>query len=191
MPAARIVIVSGPPGAGKSTIARALAETSDQARAVHLHTDDFYAYIRKGFVAPWQPKAQDQNIVVMNALARTAGTYAQGGYEVLVDGIVGPWFFDPWLAAAREHGIDLRYILLMPGEATAVARAVARQAPGAMTDPQVVRTMWGHFQTFPSPPGHVLDTTGQGPAETLSEVRDGLAAGRFALRDLTAPPKTS
>jgi predicted kinase len=191
MPAARIVIVSGPPGAGKSTIARALAKGSAQARAVHLHTDDFYAYIRKGYVAPWLPESQDQNIVVMNALARTAATYALGGYEVLVDGIVGPWFFDPWLTAAREHDLDLRYVLLMPDEATAVARAVARQAPGAMTDPQVVRTMWRHFQTFASPPDHVLDTTGQGTDETLAGIRDGLDLGRFVLRAPAAPPKTS
>jgi hypothetical protein len=52
----------------------------------------------------------------------------------------------------------------------------------------VVRTMWGHFQSFASPPGNVLDTTGQGAAETLAEIRDGLAAGRFALRDSAAPP---
>jgi predicted kinase len=192
MPSARIVIISGPPGAGKSTIARALAEGSAQARAAHLHTDDFYAYIRKGFVAPWLPESQDQNIVVMKALARTAATYAQGGYEVLVDGVVGPWFFDPWLAAAHEHDIDLRYILLMPDEASTIARAVARQAPRAMTDPEVVRSMWRHFQTFASPLGNVLDTTGQGTDETVAQVRDGLDAGRFALHDPpAAPPKNS
>jgi predicted kinase len=181
MAAPRIVIVSGPPGAGKSTIARLLAEGSDEPRAVHLHTDDFYAYIRKGFVKPWLAQSQSQNIVVMQALARAAATYAQGGYEVLVDGIVGPWFFDPWLALAREHDLDLRYILLMPDEATAVARAVARQAPGAMTDPEVVRSMWRHFQAFAPAPEHVVDTTGQAIGDTLAVVRERLDAGRLAL----------
>ena len=178
---ARIVIVSGPPGAGKSTVARALAEGSAEPLAVHLHTDDFYAYIRKGFVEPWRPEAQDQNITIMNALAGAAATYARGGYEVLVDGIVGPWFFDPWLAAAREHGLDLRYVLLMPDEATAVARAQARTAPGAMRDAAVVRTMCDHFRTFAPPDAHILDTTGQAIDETVATVRDGLDAGRFAL----------
>lgn len=182
MPAARIVIVSGPPGAGKSTIARRLAEGSDAEAAVHLHTDDFYAYIRKGYVEPWRPESQAQNVTVMNALAGAAATYALGGYEVLVDGIVGPWFFDPWLAAAAAHHLDLRYVLLMPDEVSTVARGVARAAPNAMTDPAVIRTMWNDFQTFEPPAGHVIDTTGQTPEETLAAIRAGLEQGEFNLK---------
>src|SRR5690242_2331629 len=105
----RIVIVTGPPGAGKSTTARALAEESPADRAVHLHTDDAYAYIRKGFVPPWDPASGPQNATVMAALSAQAAAFARGGYEVLVDGIVGPWFLDPWRSAASAHGLDLRY----------------------------------------------------------------------------------
>jgi hypothetical protein len=179
---ARIVIVSGPPGAGKSTIARRLATRSDEALAVHLHTDDAYGYIRKGFVAPWMPQAQAQNIVVMDAVAATAATFACGGYEAFVDGIVGPWFFDPWLRVAESYSLDLRYVALLPDEAVTVARATARTTPGAMTDEGVVRTMWGHFQTYAPAEGHVLDTTGHSVDETLATIRDGLAAGRFVLK---------
>ncbi|MFL5295544.1 MAG: AAA family ATPase [Phenylobacterium sp.] len=178
---ARIVIVSGPPGAGKTTIARRLATGSAEPLAVHLHTDDFYVYIRKGYVAPWLPESQAQNITVMNALARSAAAFAQGGYEVMVDGIVGPWFFEPWLAAARELGLDLRYILLMPDEAATVARGTARTAPGAMTDESVIRTMWSHFRTYAPDSAHIVDTTAQGVEQTLAAVKSGLAAGAFRL----------
>jgi predicted kinase len=177
----RIVIVSGPPGAGKSTIARRLADGAPGDLAVHLHTDDFYTYVRKGFVAPWLPSAQAQNIAIMNALAASAAAFAVGRYEVVVDGIVGPWFFDPWLAAAEANGIDLRYIALAPDEATTVARATARTSPGAMRDAAVVRTMWEQFQKFAPRAEHVVDTTGQGVDETVTALRAGLDEGRFRL----------
>jgi len=173
----RIVIVSGPPGAGKSTIARGLAEQSEAEKAIHLHTDDFYAYVRKGFVPPWKSEAMAQNVTIMQALATSAGIFARDGYEVAVDGIVGPWFFDPWRAAATEHGLDLRYVVLIPSEAETIARATARTAPGAMTDPEVVRTMWQAFQAYPPPPSSVFETTGETAAATLGRVRRALAEG--------------
>lgn len=177
----RLVIVSGPPGAGKSTVARALAEGAAEDLAIHLHTDDFYAYIRKGFVAPWKPQAQAQNITVMRALAAAAAAYVQDGYETLIDGIVGPWFFEPWLRAAREHGFDLRYVALIPSEAETVARATTRTTPGAMTNEAVVRTMWQAFRQYPPPPANTLDTGGEPIEATVARVRLALDQGGLRL----------
>ena len=98
----RIVIVSGPPGAGKTAVARRLAENAAGPLAIHLHGDDFYAYIRKGFIEPWRTESRAQNAVVLEALAATAAIYAKGGYDVFADGIVGPWFFEPWVEAAQR-----------------------------------------------------------------------------------------
>ena len=50
---ARIVIISGACGTGKSSVSRLLAETSAYEHAVHIHMDDFYQYIRKVYIAPW------------------------------------------------------------------------------------------------------------------------------------------
>jgi predicted kinase len=177
----RIIIVSGPPGAGKSTVARRLATSSAADRAIHLHTDDFYAYIRKGFIPPWLPESHAQNVTIVQALSASAAIYARGGYEVVVDGIVGPWFFEPWTEAARTHGLDLRYVALMPDEATTVARATARTAPGAMTDPEVARSMWRNLQAHAPDARHILDTSSQTAAETLAAVQAGLAQDRFKL----------
>jgi predicted kinase len=180
-PMNRIVLVTGPPGAGKSTVARALAETSASAMAVHLHTDDFYAYIRKGFVPPWNVESHAQNRIVMDALVASAAVFARGAYEVFVDGIVGPWFLEPWRALAREQTLDVRYVALIPAEEETVARATARTDPLAMTDPAVVRAVYAAFLRSPPPPGNVLDTSGESVEATVSRVRAALATDALSL----------
>jgi predicted kinase len=175
-----IVIISGPPGAGKSTVARRLADGAPGRLSVHMHTDDFYAYIRKGYVEPWKPESRAQNVAVMNGLAAAAAAFAAGGYEVLVDGIVGPWFFDPWKAGAKAGGLDLRFVVLRPDEVSTVARALAREGH-PMRDADVVSFMWKQFADMGELEAHAVDSTDESPEATAAALRVRLDAGAFRL----------
>jgi MOSC domain-containing protein YiiM/uridine kinase len=177
---APIVLITGAPGAGKSTVARALADASPYPRAVHLHADDFYAYIRTGFVEPWRKESRKQNGVIMKALAATARQYAAGGYEVLVDGIFGPWFIAPWAALARA-GLDVRYVVLRADEATTVERAIARDPATAMVDPAVVTQMWRQFAELGEYEAFVINTSNKSPDTTVTELRGRLARDELRL----------
>ena len=68
----KIVLISGPCGSGKTTVSRILAQTTDAAQAVHMHTDDFYSYIKKGYIEPWKDGSGDQNETVIGAAAACA-----------------------------------------------------------------------------------------------------------------------
>lgn len=101
--AARIVIISGACGTGKSSSSRLLAEKSPYDCAVHIHSDDFYQYIRKGYIAPWLEGSGKQNEVMIEAVAASAERFSAGGYEVFVDGTIGPWFLEPWEKLLRRE----------------------------------------------------------------------------------------
>ena len=65
-----ITVVTGPPGAGKTTISAALARSKQ--RGVHLPTDHWYHWIVAGYVPPWKPQANAQNTTVIEAIASSA-----------------------------------------------------------------------------------------------------------------------
>lgn len=177
----KIVIVSGACGTGKTTISRILAENSACAYAAHMHTDDFYQYIRKGYIAPWLDTSGDQNEAVAEVIAAGAEKFLESGYEVYVDGVIGPWFLEPWKKIA-ETGADVRYIVLRPNEESTVMRAANReQRESFPLDEAAVRKMWHFFAELDEYEANVIDTTGQDIAESAALLQTRIQEGAFRI----------
>ena len=66
--------------------------------------------------------------MIMRALGRACGAFAAGGFQVVLDGIVGPWFL-PTLREALG-GLAVDYLVLIAEPEVAVARVRQRDGVG-------------------------------------------------------------
>ena len=161
-----MLIVTGPPGAGKTTAARLLA--ASRQRAAHLESDRFFHFVVSGYVEPWKPEAHEQNTVVMGIVGRAAAAYADAGYFTIVDGIVSPrWFYAPLRDALRAAGHRVAYAVLRAPLDVCVARAAGRDEPRLAERP-VVEQLWRDFADLGPLERHAIDT-GATSAEATAE----------------------
>ncbi|MGR9296219.1 ATP-binding protein [Rhizobium leguminosarum] len=170
-----VLILTGPPGSGKTTTAEALASEPGSPK-VHLHSDDFWHFIKNGVIPPYLPAAHEQNIVVVDVLTKAAAGYAGGGYFVVVDGIVGPWFLEPF----RKIATPLHYVILRPPLDVAIRRCRERGGD-TLTDPGPIAELHRQFSSLGAFERHVLSTDGQGRKETLGAVIEAVQSGAFRL----------
>jgi len=136
----------------------------------------FYAFPASP-IDPAHPESHHQNTVIMRALGRSARAFAEGGYHVVLDGVIGPWF----LPVLRDELSGLRpvsYVLLQVPEPEALRRVRSRQGPGASAR---VRHMVAAFAELPAFHEHVIPTAALSPEQVLRVAEQGLTEGRFLL----------
>ena len=161
-----ILIVSGLPGVGKTTVARELATRA--TRGAHLDTDQIgEAFILSGLVAPGQEPAAEadrQLALRRRNIAGLARNVAEAGFDVAIsDVVLWPELLEQYRAAV---GLPLRFVLLTATAETITGRDAARD--------KHVAEQWAHLREAQEAfraPGLRLDTTGLSLDETLDAIR--------------------
>lgn len=167
-----IIVLSGPVGSGKTTVARALLTIAEPPLA-YVEGDVFWSFIAK----PGALGGRQRNFpTIMRAMFRSSAALAAGGYATLLDFSFPLWFLEP--ARARIENTPVHYIELRPSLATCAARAAAR-AEGAIADYAPYAEF---YDTFAADERLVIRNDDADPADVAAEINAGLADGRFLLR---------
>jgi predicted ABC-type ATPase len=148
---ASLLVVTGPPGAGKSTVSSILASRAQ--RSVLVEGDAFFGFLAHGAIPPWLPESSEQNETVTRAAASAAGRFATEGFTTVYDGVLGPWFLPTFASAS---GLDeLGYLILLPDADRCLARVATRQNHG-FRDEAATRKMHAEFTRAQIDRRHVI-----------------------------------
>ena len=178
----RIIVITGAPGTGKTTISAVVARESSAEKTTHMHTDDFYHYLCKGAIPPYLPESKGQNRVVIEAFTEAAKRYARGGYDVIVDGIIGPWFLEPWRNIVQE-GYEVHYVVLRADKKETMRRAIERSKSDRKTNGEIVEIMWEQFSNLGAYEKNVIDTTHLSVENTVAAIKEKVAQKETLLKE--------
>lgn len=117
-----------------------------------------------------------------------AAELVAGGYQVVVEGVVGPWMLTELTRHLPGVDADVHYVVIRPDLATCLARASARagEEPRVagnppLTDSGPIRSLWTQFADLGPLERHVVDSTGSTAEATAAEITRAWAAGELRL----------
>ena len=185
-----LVVLTGPPGAGKSTVGRLVAAEYNPSACIH--SDWAYTTIVNGFIRQWEPESDRQNRAVIRSSIAMAARLVECGYFTVIEGIFGPWYLDIVRDELDGHQIRPHYVVLRPDIEKCLERAQNRpqveKVPGhrPLADSEPIRLLWNIFSDLGEYEGHVIDNTNMSASKAATAICKRVQKGSEVL---TAAPK--
>jgi chloramphenicol 3-O-phosphotransferase len=110
----QLVIISGPPNAGKSATAEALCQRYD--RMLHIDVAVLRDFLRMGRLRPWDasPESRRQHELLIASACDMARRFLDAGYGVVIDDIVTTESLPVYRRQLEGCSAAAHFVLLLP-----------------------------------------------------------------------------
>ena len=166
-----IIVLSGPIGAGKTTVARELVELLP-APLSYIEGDTFWSFIRKD----GERQLRDNFPVLVRSMTAAAVPLARSGFQVLIDFSIPPTYVETARKILKDVSLD--FVLLRPSLEVCVERASSRKQG---TIPDYDERLKKFYARFEEGSIEAICDDHADPASLARQIADGLNQGRFRV----------
>jgi len=174
----QVLLVTGPPGAGKTTVCKEFARTADGDWA-YVSQDDVHDFIYAGyesandFYENWNDDTKRQWKVGIEICCDLVKDYYENDIHCVVDFFATPAEFEKW----RRHLEEVPYqiIVLLPNEATTIQRNNQRSVGAKLKEAKVrllhsLQLEWAKNDT-----ATLIDNTDSSVENTVMKIKELVA----------------
>jgi hypothetical protein len=174
----QIIILCGPPHAGKSEVARALCDRYD--RMAHIDVATLRSFIRMGRFRPWDtsPDGRRQRALLVDLACSIALSFVDGGYGTVVEDVLQPSDLSLYTdRLAKREGLA-HAVLLLPPLSDVLDRE--RQDPSEWHRSGQIEILYAHLEKWDRI--HTIRTDITPTDQIADRVMQAVAEGSAALR---------
>lgn len=162
-----LILITGAPGAGKSSVSRALAKRLPKSTVIS--GDDIRELVIGGFKSPadhWTDEHRMQYYLSFENEAAVAKNFIRNGFKVIIEDVIHTTLIDKW----NEYFQDIpnEKFLLSPSKDVILHRNKTRDKHLVE---QIIHTLFPHMSPEKYPSWHVIDSSNQTIDETADEIQ--------------------
>jgi chloramphenicol 3-O-phosphotransferase len=172
-PAGKLIIISGPIGAGKTAVAQELVDKM-KGDVVYIEGDTFWSHIKSRADAS---DFRSSFRTIMRAMTAAAIAYAATGSDAVLDFSIPPEYLPGVKKLVGSREIEVRFIIIKPSIEVCAQRAATRREGKFVNYDEVAE----FYARFAGQPEYAIEDDNADVKSLAAKIYAGLAAGEYRV----------